>query len=76
MINMALGLKQKIAKMHFEAWCMIIRHWEGDFDELWEKLEQETMKKSTPLTDDNIWSLNVEFLYYRDQAELNEWVNN
>ena len=88
MINMAYGFEQKIAKndpevefylqenMHFEAWCMIIRHWEGDFDELWEKLEQETMKKSTPLTDDNIWSLNVEFLYYRDQAELKEWVNN
>ena len=88
MINMAYGFEQKIAKndqevelylnenMHFEAWTMIIRHWEGDFDELWEKLEQETMKKSTPLTDDNIWSLNVEFLYYRDQAELNEWVNN
>ena len=85
---MAYGFEQKIAKndqevelylnenMHFEAWTMIIRHWEGDFDELWEKLEQETMKKSTPLTDDNIWSLNVEFLYYRDQAELNEWVNN
>ena len=61
--------------MHFEAWTMIIRHWEGDFDELWEKLEQEFMKKSTQLTQDEIDTLNVEFFYYRDEAEKQAWIN-
>ena len=61
--------------MHFEAWTMIIRHWEGDFDTLWEKLEQEFMKKSTPLTQDEIDTLNVEFFYYRDEAEKQAWIN-
>ena len=63
---MAYGFEQKQAKidddvklyldenMHFEAWTMIIRHWEGDFDDLWEKLEQEFMKKTTTLTEEEM----------------------
>lgn len=58
--------------MHFEAWTMIIRHWAGDFDELWEKLEQEFMKKSTLLTEDDIESLDIEFTYYRREHEAEE----
>ena len=66
---MAYGFEQKIAKndqdvelylkenMHFEAWTMIIRHWEGNYDDLWEKLEQEFMKKTTKLTPEDIESL-------------------
>lgn len=59
--------------MHFEAWIMIIRHWTGDFDTLWEKLEQEFMKKSTPLTEDEIESLNYEFFECRNDAETEAW---
>lgn len=78
---MAYGFEQKQAeinddvklfldeKMFFEAWTMIIRNWEGDFDTLWEKLEQEFMKKSTKLTEDEIESLNLEFFDYRRYAE-------
>lgn len=82
---MAYGFEQKIAKkdsdvelylnenMHFEAWTMIIRHWEGDFDTLWEKLEQEFMKKSTKLTQEDIDSLDCEFHYYRQIADDKAW---
>ena len=59
--------------MHFEAWIMIIRHWTGDFDDLWEKLEQEFMKKSTKLSDEDIESLTIEFDYYRREHESQVW---
>lgn len=59
--------------MIFEAWTMIIRHWEGDFDTLWEKLEQEFMKKSTKLTADEIESLEYEFHDYRRKSEDKAW---
>lgn len=84
---MAYGFEQKIAKndsdvelylnegMLFEAWTMIIRHWEGDFDTLWEKLEQEQMKKSTKLTQEEIDTLTVEFHYYQKEAETEAWIN-
>ena len=54
---MAYGFEQKQAKndpdvelylnenMLFEAWTMIILHWEGDFDGLYEQLEREYYKK-------------------------------
>jgi len=82
---MAYNFENKIAKtdddvklyldegMHFEAWTMIIRHWTGNFDDLWEKLEQEFMKKSTPLTEDEIESLDYEFHEYRKKAETEAW---
>ena len=75
---MAYGFEQKQAEkypdvklylnegMHFEAWVMIIRHWDGDFDDLWVKLEQEFMKKSTVITAEEIESLNIEFFDVRD----------
>ena len=84
---MAYGFEQKIAKndqevetylnenMHFEAWTMIIRHWTRNFDTLWEKLEQEFMKKTTKLTPEDIETLTIEFFYYRDIAENEAWIN-
>jgi len=83
---MAYGFEQKQAEidddvklyldenMHFEAWTMIIRHWEGDFDDLWEKLEQEFMKKTTKLTEDEIESLDIEFFDYRRTREEEAWI--
>lgn len=83
---MAYGFEQKQSKndpdvelylsenMHFEAWTMIIRHWEGDFDTLWEKLEQEFMKKTTKLTQDEIDSLNIEFFDYRAKREEEAYI--
>ena len=70
---MAYGFEQKMAKndetvelylnerMHFEAWITIINHWESDWDKLEAKLDQEFYKKTTPLTDDEIESLQCEF---------------
>ena len=60
--------------MLFEAWCMIIRHWEGDYDDLWEKLEQEQMKKSSKLTQDEKDTLSIEWDYYRREAETQAWI--
>ena len=55
--------------MHFEAWTTIIRHWTGDFDDLWEKLEKELMKKSSKLTQEEKDSLEIEFIDYRQKAK-------
>ena len=83
---MAYNFENKMAKtdddvklyldegMYFEAWITIIRHWEGDYDDLWEKLEQEFMKKTTPLTEDEIESLNYEFFECRCDAENEAWI--
>lgn len=85
MINMAYGFEQKQAKidsdvelylnenMYFEAWTMIIRHWTGDWDELYEQLERECYKKSTKLTEEDIESLTIEFDDYRKKAEADAW---
>lgn len=82
---MAYGFEQKQAKndpdvelylnenMHFEAWTMIIRHWEGDFDDLYEQLERESYKKTTKLTDEEVESLIIEFDDYRRKAENEAW---
>lgn len=82
---MAYGYEQKIAKndsdvelylnenMHFEAWTMIIRHFEGntedEWDNLYEQLEKECYKKSTKLTDEDQETLMAEFIYYKNKAE-------
>jgi len=87
---MAYGFEQKQAKndpdvelyldegMLFEAWIMIIRHWTGDYDELWEKLEAEMMKKSTKLTVDEMDSLSIEWSDYeranRYEEEAEAWI--
>ena len=60
--------------MFFEAWTTIIRHWTGDFDELYDQLEKEFNKKSTPLTDDETESLYVEFFDYRAKSEDEEYI--
>ena len=82
---MAYGYEQKIAKidsdvetylnanMHFEAWTMIIRHFEGntedEWQELYDQLEKECYKKTTKLTDEDQETLMAEFVYYKDKAE-------
>lgn len=82
---MAYGFEQKQAKndpdvelylnenMLFEAWTMIIRHGEGDFDDLYEQLERECYKKTTKLTEEDIESLIIEFDDYRRKAESEAW---
>ena len=81
---MAYGYEQKIAKndqdvelylnegMIFEAWTMIIRHFEGktsdEWDNLYEQLEKECYKKSTKLTDEDMDTLQAEYTYYRNEA--------
>lgn len=81
---MAYGFEQKQAKidsdvkayldenMHFEAWTMIIRHFDGktsdEWDDLYEQLEKECYKKTTKLTDEDQETLQAEYTYYRNEA--------
>ena len=81
---MAYGYEQKIAKMDsdvktyldenmiFEAWTMIIRHFDGktsdEWDDLYEQLEKECYKKTTKLTDEDQETLQAEYTYYRNEA--------
>ena len=85
MSNMAYGFEQKIAKndqdvelylnenMHFEAWTMIIRNFNGktedEWQELYDQLEKECYKKSTKLTDEDQETLLAEFIYCKGQEE-------
>ena len=54
--------------MFFEAWIMIFRHWEGDWDELYFQWECEMNKKSTPLNEGELVSLDSEFFDCRKDA--------
>ena len=87
---MAYGYEQKIAKMDsdvetylnenmlFEAWTMIIRHFDGktedEWQELYDQLEKECYKKSTKLTDEDQETLLAEFVYYKNVAEEEAWI--
>lgn len=82
---MAYGFEKRLGKndsdvqiyleenMLFEAWTMIIRHWTGDWDDLYEQLERECYKKTTKLTDEEVESLIIEFDDYRRKAENEAW---